>query len=248
MNYFAHGMAFLNRPYLLAGTAVPDWLAAADRQVRLRPRHVEAGLQHPACSQAAKEGPFAQLAQGILQHLADDRQFHRTQAFLTLSYRLSQQIGELLDNPPWPIPQPVPILPSAQQTASLSPRPTYPAGVYSSFVGHLLLEVLLDAVLIEENPARLEAYYQALDQVDAPFVQEAVNRMASRPTVRLAPWISEFRRLRMLWDYLEDQPLYNRLNQVLHRVGLPRLPEGFLGLLPEARHTVACWKDDLLHW
>ena len=32
MNYFAHALPFFDRPYFVAGTAAPDWLAAADRQ------------------------------------------------------------------------------------------------------------------------------------------------------------------------------------------------------------------------
>ena len=40
MNYFAHGLRFLNRPYFLAGTAVPDWLSVADRATRMHSKRV----------------------------------------------------------------------------------------------------------------------------------------------------------------------------------------------------------------
>ena len=36
MNYFAHGRTFIDDPYFLAGTAVPDWLCVVDRRVRAR--------------------------------------------------------------------------------------------------------------------------------------------------------------------------------------------------------------------
>ena len=37
MNYFTHALPFLDGdPYFLAGTAVPDWMSVADRQVRVR--------------------------------------------------------------------------------------------------------------------------------------------------------------------------------------------------------------------
>jgi hypothetical protein len=39
VNYFAHGRRFIDDPYFLAGTAVPDWLNVVDRQVRVRGRH-----------------------------------------------------------------------------------------------------------------------------------------------------------------------------------------------------------------
>ena len=78
MNYFAHALPFLDRPYFVAGTAVPDWLAVADRKVRLRSKHVEAFLDDA--------DPYvAEVAAGILQHLRDDARFHATRAFAETS-------------------------------------------------------------------------------------------------------------------------------------------------------------------
>lgn len=74
MNYFAHGMRFVDRPYFLAGTAIPDWLSAADRRVRMRSTRVQPFL-------AEASGPEAEVAAGVLQHLHDDRWFHTTQGF-----------------------------------------------------------------------------------------------------------------------------------------------------------------------
>ena len=89
MNYFTHGMRFLDRPYFLAGTAVPDWLSVADRKVRMRSRRV---------------GPFAdgsgnihsEIAAGILQHLYDDNWFHQTRAFAETSLELSRLFRDVL--------------------------------------------------------------------------------------------------------------------------------------------------------
>ena len=36
MNYFAHGYRYIDRPWFLAGTALPDWLNVVDRRVRVR--------------------------------------------------------------------------------------------------------------------------------------------------------------------------------------------------------------------
>jgi len=74
MNYFAHGYRFTDRPYFLAGTAVPDWLSVADRRVRMRARRVE-----PFADGSGT--PRAEVAAGILRHLDDDGWFHRTRAF-----------------------------------------------------------------------------------------------------------------------------------------------------------------------
>ena len=57
MNCLAHGINFLDRPWFLVGTGMPDWLSMVDRKVRLRPKHID-----PACDESG--GPTDQLAQG----------------------------------------------------------------------------------------------------------------------------------------------------------------------------------------
>jgi hypothetical protein len=66
LNYLAHGFRFVDRPWFLAGTAVPDWLAASDRRARVRRERLPADDA---------------LADGMRQHLDDDDRFHRTEAF-----------------------------------------------------------------------------------------------------------------------------------------------------------------------
>ena len=119
-------------------------------------------------------------------------------------------------------------------------------GCGPAFLGHLLVEILLDAALIADDPGRLTEYYQALNEVDCGLVEAAVNRMAARPTERLAFFIELFRRQRVLWDYLEDGKLMARLDQVMRRVGLDDLPDTFAAILPEARKLVAQRKNALL--
>ena len=63
-----------------------------------------------------------------------------------------------------------------------------------------------------------------LDTVDPAQIEAAVNRMAPQPTEGLALMIVHFRRERILWDYLEDDTLMVRLNQVMRRVRLAPLP------------------------
>lgn len=74
MNYFAHGLRFVDRPHFLAGTACPDWLSVADRGVRLRSRRVS-----PFADGSGE--PRSEFAAGVLRHLADDDWFHSTPAF-----------------------------------------------------------------------------------------------------------------------------------------------------------------------
>ena len=158
MNYFAHAWHFLDDPYFVAGTAVPDWLSVSDRQVRLRSRHVAAAVDDA-------DPRVAAVARGVLQHIRDDARFHATRAFAESSLALTVLVRDALG-------------------AETGFRP--------SFLGHLLVEVLLDAVLIDESPERLEAYYRALATVDVRLVQAAVNRFAPRPAKRLAIMAARF--------------------------------------------------------
>src|SRR5947207_1119796 len=124
MNYFAHAIRFLDRPYFLAGTALPDWLSVVDRRVRLRARHVAAFSDGTGT-------PAAELAAGVLQHLEDDAWFHKTAAFAIASAELTVLFRKSL-----PVDD--------------RHRP--------AFLGHILTEMLLDAVLIERHPERLTGY------------------------------------------------------------------------------------------
>jgi hypothetical protein len=204
MNYFAHGRRFIDDPYFLAGTAVPDWLIVADRQVRTRPKHVEPFAQHTDLRIAA-------IARGILQHHADDAWFHGNPAFYELSTEFTHQVRAFL-----------------------------PAdgGFRASFLGHILVELLLDDVLIAAEPGALDAYYAAVASVEPQSIEQAVNQFAPRSTDRLAGFIERFLAERFLSDYADDGRLLVRLNQVMRRAGLPQLPEAFCELLPAARKQV----------
>ncbi|MBL9092521.1 MAG: hypothetical protein JNL96_14960 [Planctomycetaceae bacterium] len=212
MNYFAHGYRFLDDPYFLAGTAVPDWLSVVDRKVRVRPKDAEAHIAHD-------DVLLARVARGVAQHHADDAAFHSSAAFVDLSLRFTVEIRDLLGGD---------------------------AGMRPSFLGHILVELLLDSTLIEDRPTSLDDYYRALGDVEGYIVEEAVNRMQARRTETLSFLISLFTRERFLCDYPDDIQLLRRLNQVMKRVGLERLPEQFRDLLPQARREVRARRDELL--
>jgi hypothetical protein len=161
----------------------------------------------------------AAVAAGIRQHLIDDDWFHRTPAFAELSWQLTVAARDALAG-----------------DDGLRPR----------FLGHILVEVLLDDALIAADPARLDAYYAALERVNTALVQDTVNRLARRSTDRLAALIEHFIRLRILSDYRDDEKLWSRLNQVMRRVKLPELPADFMRILPAARRLVAGRADELL--
>src|SRR4051794_22283450 len=82
MNYYAHGCRFVDRPYFLAGTAVPDWLRVSETGVRIHGKRV-------VPFDDGGDSPTSQIAAGILQHLADDDLFHSTAAFIQVSAQLT---------------------------------------------------------------------------------------------------------------------------------------------------------------
>lgn len=212
MNYFAHGHRFLDDPYFVAGTALPDWLNIADRRVRVRSKHARPFVDD-------SDPRVASLARGIAQHHYDDGWFHETQAFVELTWEMTVLLRDGL--PP-------------------------DEGFRPSFLGHILVELLLDWELIADEPARLERYYEVLAEIDPAVVESAVNRMSPRPAERLATMIPMFGRERFLFDYGQDDRLLFRLNQVMRRVSLSPLPVAFCDLLPEARRRVRQERERLL--
>jgi hypothetical protein len=91
VNYFAHALPFLDGdPYFLAGTAVPDWMAVADRPVRVRGK-----LAEPVASSHA-DPRVAAVARGVIQHLDDDHWFHATRGFAEVTSELTRLFREAL--------------------------------------------------------------------------------------------------------------------------------------------------------
>lgn len=84
MNYFAHGYLVLDDPYVVAGTALPDWLGASDRRARLRSERIRAD----GCPR------IRSLAAGIRRHLEDDSWFHATEAFQRTWLELTQLLRD----------------------------------------------------------------------------------------------------------------------------------------------------------
>jgi len=197
VNYLAHGYRFLDRPRFLAGTALPDWLAASDRPSRLR--------------RAAVEGVAGDLAAGVRQHLDDDEWFHRTEAFQRTEADLTDLVRDAHRDEP-------------RQRAW--------------FFGHILVEMLLDAWLMEQDEARLDAYYDALRRVDVQGLIKQATPWLTRPPERIAWFIGVFQETRFLEGYRTDAGLLARLNGVARRVRIPSLSPRTLSLLPQARHLV----------
>jgi hypothetical protein len=160
-----------------------------------------------------------QIATGALQHLHDDDRFHSCPTFLMLESTLSVRFRRLMPDP-------------------FDHRPP--------FLGHIVTELLLDAVISEQQPEVLDRYYAALAEVSPEQIQALVNRLATRATDHLALFINRFRDARILYDYQDDVRLLTRLNQVLRRVTLPEIDHNCLEVLQHARDLLRSHSRALL--
>ncbi len=165
------------------------------------------------------QGDVAELASGMLQHLNDDHWFHATAIFNQLNLEFAQALRE-----------------AVPEDTSLRPR----------FLGHILIELLLDARLAECNPGLLDEYYDVLGQVDAAKIQTVINMASARPTDQFVRFFEAFCRERFLFDYLDNDRLAYRLNQVMKRVGLPEFGDSVIELFPAMRQRVYRCHDELL--
>ncbi|QDU31510.1 hypothetical protein ETAA8_66690 [Anatilimnocola aggregata] len=159
------------------------------------------------------------FARGVMQHHADDDWFHQQRAFVELSLQFTLQIRDLLEPDD---------------------------GFRPSFVGHILVELLIDSCLDEDDPQLLPSYYAAIQQIDCELVSLHINSLATKQSDLLTKFLPRFQAEHFLADYKHDDRLLHRLNQVMRRATLPALPDSFLSLLPSARRQVRERLPDLL--
>ncbi len=212
MNYFAHAIRFLDRPVFAIATGLPDMLSVIDRSMRLREKRVSPFVTD-------NDEFRAEVAAGVLQHLADDRWFHSTRAFLETSGELTRLFRKVLANDD---------------------------GARCAFLGHIVTELQLDGALHEAHPGRLDRYYELLAEVDRARVAADVNVMATKASDRLERLLEGFAREQFLRDYTDPRRLRIRLNQVMLRVGLDQLPEAIEEALAASWGIVQSRVDGLL--
>lgn len=163
---------------------------------------------------------IAALARGVVRHHADDDWFHNTRAFAELELQLARIVRR-----------------ATRDEDGMRPK----------FLGHILVEMLLDWVIAQRDAEALSRYYGALGRVDPVRVAAAITQFAATDASQLAdPIVPRFLELRFLYDYADDQRLLFRVNQVMRRVRLPELPPEIVQILPGARAAVSDRWDELL--
>ena len=217
MNYLSHGFRFLDDPYFVVGTAVPDMLNVIHRRSKVRSKHAE-----PFCKNS--DARISAIASGIQQHHRDDAWFHQTPAFVELNLEFTKKCRDIF----------------SVDSGSRD-------GLRAGFLGHILVELLLDATLIEEDNQILADYYELFGKVDHELIQKTVNDIATNPVTQLSNFIPVFVREGFLYDYLNDDRLLYRLNNVMSRVKLSPLPKSILAMFPDARMKVRERRDELLN-
>ena len=142
--------------------------------------------------------PPISLLRGIKQHWSDDEWFHRSVAF----HEVSSEIGVLF-------------------------KDAYGSGdgFRSGFIGHICMEMLIDAVLTERNPGALDQYYDTIQQIDFAEVEAAINGFGAKPTEMVKPFLKRYCEDQFLRDYTDDAKLLWRLNRV-PKPSSPRRPAG----------------------
>lgn len=162
---------------------------------------------------------IAAFAQGVMRHHDDDRWFHSNRYFVQLSTEFAVEIRKQIGSG---------------------------LGHQAGFVGHITVELLLDAVLMDRHPGLVDAYYETLGDLNHGKIEEAANKICRKPVSKLVILIPRFIEERFLADYPDDDLLLMRLNGVMRRVGLPPLPDILKAWLATARIRVRGLADKLL--
>jgi hypothetical protein len=162
MNYLVHALPFLRgcseplRPQGVDEAALPYFIAGTAVPdwlvVADRPLRLRSKHVEPFCGDA--DPVAAAVARGMLQHFCDDAHFHSTRAFAELSLGITATVRDALGDD---------------------------GGFRPSFLGHVLVEVLLDTAFAASEPGLLDGYYALLDAADPLRVEEIVSRMGSGP-------------------------------------------------------------------
>ncbi|MCG8653463.1 MAG: hypothetical protein MI861_26730 [Pirellulales bacterium] len=159
------------------------------------------------------------VAAGIIRHIDDDRWFHGTRAFAETNLQLAVQLRQLLPGD---------------------------EGFRPTFVGHVLVEIFLDSFWLRDDPQIGERYYSLFEDGIASRIERCVNIITDKPTAKLAETVQRFARARFLFDYLDEDRLLMRLNQIMKRVRLPALPATVGGWLSQAGKLVESRRRQLL--
>lgn len=151
---------------------------------------------------------FEALRDGARRHHDDDLRFHADHTFDVVASDLAARLRAL------------------------------DAGLRASTLGHVLVEMLLDATLMAARPGLIERYYDVIDDLDEATIAAFARRATGRPLEHAEHLIDRFRRSRFLLAYQHDDGLLECLVGVCRRAGLQPPPPSSLALIATARQEL----------
>lgn len=154
--------------------------------------------------------PSASVRDGVVRHHDDDARFHTNPTFEALSHDAVHTIR------------------------ALSPDPRLRA----SALGHIVVEMLLDACLAEARPGAIERYYDALHDIDDALLASCARAWTQSSLEHLPVLLDRFRRARFLFVYATDDGVIEALEGVCRRAGLAPPPGGTVDVVAALRPRV----------
>jgi hypothetical protein len=160
----------------------------------------------------------ARVKAGALKHHDDDLRFHTNDAFEALTHDAVHAIRALAPDEP---------------------------RLRASALGHIVIEMLLDAVVEERTPGSTARYYEAIEGLDVGELARIVARFTGREVPSLATLMPRFIRARFLFVYATDDGVVDALEGVAWRTGMPPPPPGTAGVVralrPRVRAAASGW-------
>jgi hypothetical protein len=153
----------------------------------------------------------ARIDVGVRAHHDDDHRFHLDATFDALTHEVVHEVRALDRDPQF----------------------------RASTIGHILVEMLLDAALMERFPGCGERYYDTLASVRAEPLARFVAVRVGREVPRIPVLLERFTRARFILDYLDDDGVHDAMDGVMMRTGLPAVPRAFPSVVARARPRVA---------
>ena len=150
-----------------------------------------------------------EIWEGYQQHFTADAQFHNSDFFEKHSKRLRKEFEERGLNQP---------------------------GIRLFFVGHVLLEMLLDRHIVKTRRNIADLFYEQLDLVIDSDIESFFEAAGDKIPDRFLEFFGKFKNSKYLFTYAENEGMFYALNRLLRRTRQPEF---------EAQHEAAF--NELIH-
>ena len=150
------------------------------------------------------------INKGCNRHFASNRKFHNWQVFVTLSQEATDTMRESGDK-------------------DLD---------RDYFLSHILIEMMLDKVLLDQNPKLAEEFYAMINSVEIDWVLKYLRYSGLQDDELFKGNHRRFMKAAFLKDYTSIKNVVNILEKVALKTGLNEFTEGQKELLAEICETL----------